>query len=35
MLREATPAILAYFLSFTVIAIYWLVHHRYFRHIRR
>jgi TMEM175 potassium channel family protein len=34
-LRVAIPSILVYFLSFTVIGRYWLLHHRYFRHIRR
>ncbi len=34
-LRASIPAILVYFLSFTVIGRYWLLHHRYFRHIRQ
>jgi TMEM175 potassium channel family protein len=34
-LHEAIPAIGAYFLSFAVIGVYWLGHHRFFRHIAR
>jgi len=34
-LRASIPSILVYFLSFTVIGRYWLLHHRYFRHIRQ
>lgn len=30
-LAEITPEVLAYFLSFAVVAAYWLTHHRYFR----
>jgi uncharacterized membrane protein len=34
-LDKAIPSIFAYALSFAVIAIYWLAHHRMFRYIRR
>ena len=34
-LRASIPSILVYFLSFTVIGRYWLLHHRYFRRIRQ
>src|SRR5204863_6849650 len=34
-LRDQLPAIYSYFLSFAVIALYWLVHHRMFHWIRR
>lgn len=34
-LRHELPAVYSYFLSFAVIAVYWLVHHRMFHYIRR
>jgi TMEM175 potassium channel family protein len=34
-LRDQLPAIYSYFLSFAVIALYWLVHHRMFHWIQR
>ena len=34
-LHKAIPSMLTYALSFAVIAVYWLAHHRMFRYIRR
>ena len=34
-LRAITPNLLTFFISFIVIGIYWISHHRYFRYIKR
>ena len=34
-LRHLVPAVLSYFVSFAVIALFWLAHHRLFHYVRR